>query len=544
MNEAKQEWFAPGGVANLYCGDCLDVLPTLAESSVDAVVTDPPYGLSFMGKQWDHGVPGVPFWSAVLRVLKPGGYLLAMGGSRTYHRLACAVEDAGFEIRDSILFMRSKPFDLLCNCPGNCGGSTLPYNHEERPEVVDCGDVSSVREEVPQADVLAQANQDANVLPSVQRKAAGQGVGEARRKRKGGVVGGVGTKLPGENDGAAQPSMEGGRDVPQASRELRSGEVCPVPAGPVADGETGRVCDGASPRHGEMGGPVPHANGSGASPRPQPDQQQPCEPRTVAGQPEPQDRGVGRICERCGKPTVMPPGWADIFSPYLYWQYGSGFPKGKGCLKPAYEPILLCRKPGPKVLPLGIDACRVAAGESTIRTQNDGPQWSGKFNGGRRLNGSDAGRWPANVLHDGSDEVLPLFPNAPGQQRSVNGSQRTHKTSYVGTTDKGGDYEPRNDTGTAARFFYCAKASRSERGDGNTHPTVKPLALMRWLVRLVTPPGGTVLDPFTGSGTTGRAAILEGRQFAGIEREPEYFEIAKRRVQSALRERPLFNGAA
>jgi hypothetical protein len=240
----------------------------------------------------------------------------------------------------------------------------------------------------------------------------------------------------------------------------------------------------------------------------------------------------------------MPPGWADIFSPYLYWQYGSGFPKGKGCLKPAYEPILLCRKPGPKVLPLGIDACRVAAGESTIRTQNDGPQWSGKFNGGRRLNGSDAGRWPANVLHDGSDEVLPLFPNAPGQQRSVNGSQRTHKTSYVGTTDKGGDYEPRNDTGTAARFFYCAKASRSERGDGNTHPTVKPLALMRWLVRLVTPPGGTVLDPFTGSGTTGRAAILEGRQFAGIEREPEYFEIAKRRVQSALRERPLFNGAA
>lgn len=307
-------------------GDCLDVLPTLGE--VDAVVTDPPYGLKFMGKGWDHGIPGVPFWRETLRVIKPAGYMLCFGGTRTYHRLACAVEDAGFEIRDCLM-----------------------------------------------------------------------------------------------------------------------------------------------------------------------------------------------------------------------WLYGSGFPKGKACLKPAWEPILLARKPGPKVLPLGIDACRIAG--AVPKPGNINPTNASGTNGvyglDKRLSRQSewepaaAGRWPANVVHDGSEEVRWLFAefgergsflkrNYTGQKFNGDSGIYGHFGDKVTTTHA--------DTGTAARFFYCAKASRRERGKGNTHPTVKPLSLLRWLVRMVTPEGGTVLDPFAGSGTTGLAATEEGRKAILIERESAYCEIIASRINA------------
>lgn len=303
-------------MARVVHGDCTELLPMMPEGCVDAVVTDPPYGLveprsgasdfrprtdsqkaarrgGFMGKKWDAEVPGAAVWAAVLRVLRPGGYMLCMGGSRTYHRLACAVEDAGFEVRDCLM-----------------------------------------------------------------------------------------------------------------------------------------------------------------------------------------------------------------------WLYGTGFPKGKSCLKPAYEPILLCRKPGRQVLPLGIEACRVGCG-----------------------------RWPANVCHDGSDEIMDAF----AEQSKAMG---VHGAGHSGYRKARGKYRPSSyhitgaelfrygDGGTAARFFYCAKASKAER-DGNPHPTVKPLALMRWLVRLVAEPGGLVLDPFAGSGSTGVACVQEGRRFVGIEREAEYLAIAERRLAEA-----------
>jgi site-specific DNA-methyltransferase (adenine-specific) len=372
-------------------GDCLDVLRALPDGCVDAVVTDPPYGLEFMGKEWDKfgggkvGTPGIgdrttPWvsnqgwngmrcrkcghlphggspchcpdpdiraaddrwkkfqafneaWAtAALRVLKPGGYMLAFGGTRTYHRLTCAVEDAGFEVRDCLM-----------------------------------------------------------------------------------------------------------------------------------------------------------------------------------------------------------------------WLYGTGFPKGKGCLKPAWEPVLLARKPGPKVLPLNIDACRVPTGDDTGRTRHtalgrmndDGWQPSSQ-----ESDSHPAGRYPANVTHDGSAEVLDAFA-AFGEKTS--GSR------------KAGEYQPQGfygnaiadrpagmerpmpeltgDTGTAARFYFCAKASRSERvtlPDGTSHPTVKPLELVRWLVQLVTPEGGTVLDPFSGSGTTGVAALSEGRRAVLVEKEPGYCDIIRKRLAHAL----------
>lgn len=211
----------------------------------------------------------------------------------------------------------------------------------------------------------------------------------------------------------------------------------------------------------------------------------------------------------------------------LAWVYGSGFPKshdqGDGwgtALKPAFEPIVLARKPldGSVAVnlarwgvgSLNIDVCRVEAG-------------------------ADArGRWPANLLHDGSAEVIAAFPSAPGQLRAVTGSERAHLTKNTFGKFKGArrGCVPRDDGGSAARFFYSAKASASERA-GTGHPTVKPVAVMRWLCRLIAPPGAVILDPFAGSGTTGLAAMAEGQRAILIEREPRFCSDINRRLGRA-----------
>jgi site-specific DNA-methyltransferase (adenine-specific) len=146
------------------------------------------------------------------------------------------------------------------------------------------------------------------------------------------------------------------------------------------------------------------------------------------------------------------------------------------------------------------------------------------------------GRWPANLIHDGSDEVLAAFPQAVGQIADASSSSSSRKTQnvYGAMTRGSGGGSARNDAGSAARFFYCAKTSRTDRGPDNTHPTVKPTDLMRYLCRLVTPAGGVVLDPFMGSGSTGKAAVLEGFRFIGIELDPQYVEIAERRIATAI----------
>jgi site-specific DNA-methyltransferase (adenine-specific) len=353
-------------------GDCRDVLAAMPEASVDAVVTDPPYGLSsgenaktgFMGKEWDRGVPGVDVWAEVFRVLKPGAHVLAFGGTRTYHRLVCAIEDAGFEIRDQI---------------GWAYGTGFPKS--------------------------------LNVSKAI--------------------------------DAASG-----------AEREV---------VGPNPNGRPNMV----------------RVNASVLSPRVD-------APITASATPE----------------AAAWEGWGTA-------------------LKPAWEPIVVARKPligtvAANVMRFGtgalnIDATRVGTEGGTAK----GTLPKGKSNGvyGDGLNGAceikqlDAGRWPANLVHDGSDEVLGLFPGTP-------------MTGF-------------GDSGSAARFFYCAKASKAERGEGNTHMTVKPIALMRWLVRLVTPPGGCVLDPFAGSGTTGLAAMAEGFAATLIEAEAPYADIIASRLERA-----------
>jgi site-specific DNA-methyltransferase (adenine-specific) len=208
------------------------------------------------------------------------------------------------------------------------------------------------------------------------------------------------------------------------------------------------------------------------------------------------------------------------------WTFGSGFPKshnaGNGwgtALKPAWEPIMLARKPligtvAANVLEHGtgainIDGCRVEGGERE-------------------------GRWPANIIHDGSEEVIAAFPDAPGQQRGV-GPQHGAKDSVNVYGDYGprDQFDPRGDAGSAARFFYTAKADAAGRL-GSKHPTVKPVDLMQWLCRLVTPKGGTILDPFAGTGTTGEAAFREGFNAILIEREEEYQADIRRRMKLVM----------
>lgn len=243
----------------------------------------------------------------------------------------------------------------------------------------------------------------------------------------------------------------------------------------------------------------------------------------------------------------------------LMWVFGTGFPKshniGDGwgtALKPAYEPIILARKPligtvAENVLAHGtgainIDACRVEAmdgvpkfthrREPSVNTYGDGK------NGSNRTGEIDrtTGRWPANLVHDGSEDVLAAFPNAPGQQGALTGNEPSPTFSgdvIYGKMARSRASTPRGDSGSAARFFYTAKASKTDRA-GSKHPTVKPVDLMRWLCRLVTPPGGTILDPFAGTGTTGEAAWREGFDAILIEREPEYQADIERRMRLCM----------
>ena len=373
-------------MVQIICDDCLNAMPKMPENSIDSIVTDPPYGLSFMGKDWDHGVPGEHFWRETLRVAKPGAHLLAFGGTRTFHRLACAIEDAGWEIRDCIMWVY---------------GSGFPKSLDVS-KAID----KAAGEYVP-GDVL-----------SLSRHSGASSTGIATTFR---------TKT------AANPSTD-------AARQWS--------------------------------------------------------------------------------------GWGTA-------------------LKPAWEPIILARKPiigtvAGNVLEhgtgaLNIDGCRIDG------ATGDG-HWAGNRSQGNTYgdvtqgtNGQHTqGRWPANVIHDGSAEVMAGFP-AEGRSTKPSASGRSTKNNGASLTGMGGvDTNPSyTDSGSAARFFYCAKASREDRNEGNHHPTVKPTDLMRYLCRLVTPTGGVVLDPFMGSGSTGKAAVLEGFEFVGIEKEQEFCEIAKARIDAA-----------
>ena len=415
-------------------GDCLEVLRGMADSSVDSIVTDPPYGLSFMGKKWDYDVPDVAVWAECLRVLKPGGHLLAFAGTRTQHRMAVRIEDAGFEIRDMIAWVY---------------GSGFPKSL----------DVSKAID-----------------------KAAG-----AERE----VVG----------------TYKGASNIGKGSTNS------------YITTKSGKATDVSITA-----------------------------PATPAAQQ-----------------------WAG---------WGTA-------LKPALEPITVARKPlvgtvAGNVLRHGtgainVDGCRVNPGEVVpgggglrggAASRHEGWQRPSHLEN-EATQPHTAGRWPANLIHDGSEEVVGLFPVTGASKASARGGTNPNPMDWGKGRLDGGVVKGHDDAGgSAARFFYCAKASKADRDEGlerfelrkggamsgvetrpdrptnhpmraNHHPTVKPTALMRYLCRLVTPPGGLVLDPFAGSGSTGKGALLEGFRFVGIERDPEYVAIAQARCAAVQPGLPL-----
>lgn len=226
----------------------------------------------------------------------------------------------------------------------------------------------------------------------------------------------------------------------------------------------------------------------------------------------------------------------------LMWLFGSGFPKHRSKLKPAYEPIILASKPAPRATPLQIDACRLPVSDHD--PNHRGPardlQGIGYAGGGTRLERPStlaSGRWPANLLLD--EDAAALLDEQSGPSVSGVAVQRNGggQRSYSGSTAGPRPDVGYGDSGGASRFFYVAKASRSERGEGNDHPTVKPLALMAWLVKLITPPGGRILDPFAGSGTTGIAADRHGHDCTLIDLHPEYARLA---LERSRKDAPLF----
>lgn len=433
---------------NLLLGDCLKRLKELPDNSIDSIVTDPPYGLSkqpdmvevlkhwlagedyqhnskgFMGKEWDSFVPGPAIWKECLRVLKPGGHMVAFFGTRTYDIGVLAIRLAGFEIRNQLVWVF---------------GSGFPKSL----------DVS---------------------------KAIDKTLGAEREI--------VGKRTYG--DGHIQNSNAsigfGGSD-------------------PVND-----------------------------------------------------DRSISAPATDAAKQWE---GWGTD-------------------LKPAMEPIVLARKPlegtvANNVMKHGvgginIDGCRVESVGETI--SNHGRNDTSKNSNGwgvslspyqdrEQTEGQKLGRFPANFIHDGSDEVAALFPITKSgsltlEHQKNGGYAGKNDSGIYGSSKQGGSGVYEGNEGSAARFFYCAKTSKKDRNEGldhlldkdgdaaassnNNHPTVKPTALMEYLCRLITPDGGTILDPFMGSGSTGKAAMYEGFNFVGIELLQEYMKIAEARIAAARKD--------
>jgi site-specific DNA-methyltransferase (adenine-specific) len=434
-------------------GNNLDILPTLADNSIDSIVTDPPYELGFMGKKWDSsGIAySVELWQQCLRVLKPGGHLLSFGGTRTYHRVAVAIEDAGFELRDSIAWLY---------------GSGFPKSL----------DISKAIDKAAGAkrEVIGQKPD------YLQKRGA-----EIRREQNGGVSG-----------------------LTKSNRE-RGGDFYKTDA---AAGYTNTL------------------EGSYI---------------TAPSTPEAQQ-----------------------------WQgWGTA-------LKPAFEPVIVARKPiegtvANNVLKWGtgglnIDGSRIGSQGGTQKA-NLQPESKSQNAYGNGLNGGgvepiNAGRWPANIILDPYTAELLDEQSGDSKSQVTNFKVKGRSGGILGKEGKDRDYTSGfSDTGGASRFFYVAKASKRDRNEGleeleeqrhsdreladgvggdnprnrtnqakqNFHPTVKPTSLMEYLIKLVTPPQGTVLDPFTGSGSTGKAAILQGFDFIGIEMTKEYLPIIEGRLKHA-----------
>ena len=477
-------------------GDCMAELARIPDESVDAVVTDPPYGLAntdpahvvealtrwaqgdrdfipsgrgFMGKEWDAFVPPPAVWDECARILKPGGHLLAFAGSRTFDLMTLSIRFAGFEIRDSIAWLY---------------GSGFPKSLDVS-KAIDKLDAAAVR--------LERAREFQTWL---RRYLTPKQINEATGTDMGHHL----TTHPTQPAVATAAIFDMLRpllpEVPEAIEAL------------VAE----RTVE--SENYARRGSTGVHEK--------------------VAGVSEWRAKYEGgKVAPVAEKKDVAHTPEAEA------WQgWGTA-------LKPAFEPVVVARKPligtvAANVIEhgtgaLNIDATRIA-GESTMRSNRAEMGYHGGNLAAEYTTGSDAGRWPANVALDESqaaalDEQSGTTKGKRAKtKRSPDTGSRQAFGAFAGQAEVEIGYD---DEGGASRFFYVAKAPKSERPvvDGTAHPTVKPLAIMRWLIRLVTPPGGVVVDPFAGSGTTLEAAYLEGFEAIGVEMTPEYWPLVAARIE-------------
>jgi DNA modification methylase len=444
-----------------------------------------------MGKKWDYDVPSVEIWREVLRVLKPGGHLLSFGGTRTYHRMVVNIEDAGFEIRDMIVWHYGSGFPKSLDVGKQMdkrGGQAIAWFG---PWLTRWREANGISRKAVAA-----------LFPSKQKYA-----GKAASEKPTGCVG----------------NWETGVSLPTPEQFNLICMTFGLPFASLEEAERAVI-----------------------------------EERTMI-------QGGGTSLElRMGeRREVKADVTAPASDPAKQWNgWGTA-------LKPASEPIVVARKPligtvAENVLEYGtgainVDGCRIGTADKLSISKADpfhkadGSQlWNPTSSGAIERGQHAAGRWPANIVFshaEGCESVACVEGCPVAELDRQSGDLRAR--GNIGASIVGGglyghgpttnEFGP-GDSGGASRFFYCAKASRSERESGlqatdgsraNNHPTVKPIALMRYLTRLVTPPNGLVLDPFCGSGTTGMAALAEGLEFLGIEAEEQFAEIARQRCAFA-----------
>ena len=515
----------------LYHGNMLDVLKVIEPNTIDSIITDPPYELNFMGKGWDNS--GIAFkketWQKCYEVLKPGGYLLAFGGSRTFHRIACAIEDAGFEIRDTIMWLY---------------GSGFPKSMDISKQIDKRGgDDYSKRFAID----LKQARESRNLTMKYCDDKYCNGSTNW-------------SWYEGRKDGCRVPDYQTYLEIIKEFPELEKYKEL------IKEAE-----------------------------------------REVIGKKEyTADKNVMNIRNYTGERVEL-----DITTPST--DLAKKWNGWGTALKPSFEPIIVARKPFKGSLVdnvieygvggINIDECRIETTEDLTRNclgrasaRHEGYYRPCFEHAEKKVYGSTNGRFPANTIltYDDTDfdEVCGGFPDTNGGKRHNTTKRIEEGTSYFKDKDFIFNRNEYNDSGSASRYFYCAKASKKDRDEGldsleikktgelqggrkegsagsimlnadgttrvnpyagigtpkrNNHPTVKPTELMQYLVRLVSPNGATILDPFNGSGSTGKAVMYENYErnknykYIGIELTEEYLPIAKARIEYVCNLEPEVN---
>jgi len=618
-------------LGTLCCGDCLEWMPGFARNSIDTIITDPPYALEFMGKGWDKVLPDVEIWKEALRVAKPGAMLMAFGGTRTYHRLTCAIEDAGWEIRDCVMWVYgsgfpksldiSKQLDLyekkkwmniskaidktdkmlILDIWKNNSSNAIIVGNPSRKNQIEAGTNTQKNDSVPDL-VLFLANPKkliANaIIAELRLSEAHLTAGgstffvqenvEVNTERLQCLVKFAGKSLPSQNamslgtftvqcvakgllneismdnlkaeevlktlngnqkslneqaisalcaeliDGLKLTILNQSKTFlsldTKSQTEIVSATTAIITESMAANLISSTVSILKSKAIDRMAGAEREVIGK-------------CVPCGMLRNRRTDEQMAGSWSDPCRQPNnITAPATPEAQT----WDgYGTA-------LKPSYEPIVLAMKPldgtfAENALKWGVAGLWIDGGR--IGTEKGWPASESKFIGWKKSGDSSPteprgeGRWPANLIHDGSEEVVGLFPVTKSGSL-LKHHKRTGGMPPLGTfeiRDRTGETEFIGDSGSAARFFYTAKTSRSERGEGNTHPTVKPLALIEYLCKLTRmPDNGIVLDIFGGSGTTAVACEKLGRPWILIEKELESCVIAKNRLSAATRQQKLF----